>query len=105
MDAEITSMPAYREDFRERPHFQLTGLRAKTVAMRSLLMLVCVLAVAPRPGLVQQYAIGADVSFLAKCEQDGVVFKENGQPKDVLDRFCASTTTTGSGCASSTIPR
>ena len=32
----------------------------------------------------QQYAIGADVSFLAKCEQDGIVFKENGQPKDVL---------------------
>ena len=32
----------------------------------------------------QGYAIGADVSFLAKCEQDGVVFKENGQPKDVL---------------------
>ncbi len=32
----------------------------------------------------QQYAIGADVSFLAKCEQDGIIFKENGQPKDVL---------------------
>lgn len=32
----------------------------------------------------QQYAIGADVSFLAKCEQDGIVFKEAGQPKDVL---------------------
>jgi len=32
----------------------------------------------------QSYAIGADVSFLAKCEQDGVVFKEAGQPKDVL---------------------
>jgi arabinogalactan endo-1,4-beta-galactosidase len=32
----------------------------------------------------QSYAIGADVSFLAKCERDGMVFKENGQPKDVL---------------------
>ncbi|MGA3008625.1 MAG: glycosyl hydrolase 53 family protein [Terracidiphilus sp.] len=32
----------------------------------------------------QGYAIGADVSFLAKCEQDGVVFKENGKPVDVL---------------------
>ncbi len=32
----------------------------------------------------QTYAIGADVSFLAKCEHDGVIFKENGQPKDVL---------------------
>ena len=50
-------------------------------------MLICVLALAvlaPRPALAQEYAIGADVSFLAKCEQDGVVFKENGQPKDVL---------------------
>ena len=32
----------------------------------------------------QTYAIGADVSFLGKCEQDGVVFKEAGKPKDVL---------------------
>jgi len=32
----------------------------------------------------QGYAVGADVSFLAKCEQDGVVFKENGQPIDAL---------------------
>ena len=30
------------------------------------------------------YAIGADVSFLAKCEHDSVVFKENGSPKDAL---------------------
>ncbi|MGA2671808.1 MAG: glycosyl hydrolase 53 family protein [Terracidiphilus sp.] len=32
----------------------------------------------------QNYAIGADVSFLAKCEQDGLVFKQAGQPRDVL---------------------
>lgn len=32
----------------------------------------------------QTYAIGADVSFLAKCEQDGLVFKEDGKPIDVL---------------------
>jgi arabinogalactan endo-1,4-beta-galactosidase len=37
-----------------------------------------------RPIAAQDYAIGADVSFLAKCEQDGVVFKENGKPVDVL---------------------
>ncbi len=36
------------------------------------------------PSLAQSYAIGADVSFLAKCERDGDVFKEGGQPKDVL---------------------
>ncbi|MGA7340019.1 MAG: glycosyl hydrolase 53 family protein [Terracidiphilus sp.] len=38
-----------------------------------------------RPAVAQGYAVGADVSFLAKCEQDGVVFKENGKPIDVLD--------------------
>jgi arabinogalactan endo-1,4-beta-galactosidase len=87
MNAEIASMPAYREDFRKRQHLGLTGLRARTIAIRSLPLLVCVLSLAvlaPRPALAQNYAIGADVSFLAKCEQDGVVFKENGQPKDVL---------------------
>jgi len=36
------------------------------------------------PAPAQSYAIGADVSFLAKCEHDGVVFKEDGQAKDVL---------------------
>jgi len=87
MDAEKSSMPAHREDFRKHPHFQLTGLRARATAMRSLLMLICVLSLAvlaPRRARAQEYAIGADLSFLAKCEQDGVVFKENGQPKDVL---------------------
>jgi len=87
MDAEIISMPATREDFCKRSHFQLTGLRTKAIAMRSHVMLICVLALAvltPRPAFAQEYTIGADVSFLAKCEQDGVVFKENGQPKDVL---------------------
>ena len=37
-----------------------------------------------KPAPCQTYAVGADVSFLGKCEQDGVVFKENGQAKDVL---------------------
>ena len=93
MDAEITFMPATREDFRKRQHLRkrqpvrLTGLRARAIAMRTLLVLVCVLflaVLAPRPAHAQDYAVGADVSFLAKCEQDGVVFKENGQPVDVL---------------------
>lgn len=43
-----------------------------------------VVSIGLQPSLAQNYAIGADVSFLAKCEQDGVVFRENGQPKDVL---------------------
>jgi arabinogalactan endo-1,4-beta-galactosidase len=55
--------------------------------MRALhkLFLACSLVVfLLQPALAQSYAIGADVSFLAKCEQDGVVFKEYGQPVDVL---------------------
>jgi arabinogalactan endo-1,4-beta-galactosidase len=55
--------------------------------MRKFLTPICValLAFALAPAAkAQDYAIGADVSFLAKCEQDGVVFKENGQPVDVL---------------------
>jgi len=37
----------------------------------------------------QQYAIGADVSFLASAEQQGIVFQENGQPRDVLETLRA----------------
>ena len=55
--------------------------------MRKILFVTCALVLAVtglRPACAQSYAIGADVSFLGKCEQDGVVFKEGGQPKDVL---------------------
>jgi len=55
--------------------------------MRRLLhavALLCLAAPASSHAQTQSYAIGADVSFLAKCEQDGVVFKENGRPIDVL---------------------
>jgi arabinogalactan endo-1,4-beta-galactosidase len=80
-------MPAYREQFRKHQHMRLKGLRARAIPTRTLLVLACVLSLAvlaPRPAPAQGFAIGADVSFLTKCEQDGVVFKENGQPKDVL---------------------
>lgn len=33
---------------------------------------------------LQQFAVGADVSFLAQAEQQGIVFKENGVPKPAL---------------------
>jgi arabinogalactan endo-1,4-beta-galactosidase len=57
------------------------------ITMRNLFRTICFLClvvceVPTTPA--QSYAIGADVSFLAKCEQDGVVFKENGQLRDVL---------------------
>ena len=38
-----------------------------------------------RPLAAQGYAVGADVSFLARCEEDGQVFKGDGKPVDVLD--------------------
>jgi arabinogalactan endo-1,4-beta-galactosidase len=55
--------------------------------MRPCLQLAAVIGLilgAASPAKTQSYANGADASFLAKCEQDGMVFKENGQPKDVL---------------------
>jgi len=57
------------------------------IAMRAIVALVfaCFLAEAGiQAAPAQSYAIGADVSFLGKCEQDGVVFKENGKPSDAL---------------------
>jgi len=37
------------------------------------------------PSHAQQYAVGADVSFLASAEQQGVIFKENSVPKPALE--------------------
>ena len=48
----------------------------------AILLIVCA-AVAAR-AQSRFYAIGADVSYLAQCERDGVVFREDGQPRDVL---------------------
>ena len=44
----------------------------------------CLVLCFASPSRAQSYAIGADVSFLTKCERDGMVFKEDGQQKDVL---------------------
>ncbi|HEY3706693.1 MAG TPA: glycosyl hydrolase 53 family protein [Terracidiphilus sp.] len=52
--------------------------------LRNLVFLCCITAVLVRYLPAQTYAVGADISFLAKCEKDGAVFKENGQPSDVL---------------------
>ena len=57
------------------------------LSIRRLLSRICVLSFlipAFHSVCAQNYAVGADVSFLAKYERDGVVFKEDGQPKDVL---------------------
>src|SRR5215469_7921905 len=50
----------------------------------SIPLMVAALAVS-LPGACQDYAIGADVSFLAQAEQQGVVFKDNGVAKPGLE--------------------
>src|SRR5258705_7043108 len=47
------------------------------------LLFVALLALG-RPLASQDYAIGADVSFLAQAEHGGVVFKDNGTAKPAL---------------------
>jgi arabinogalactan endo-1,4-beta-galactosidase len=49
----------------------------------TILLMAAVLA-GSLPGGCQDYAIGADVSFLAQAEQKGVVFKDNGVAKPGL---------------------
>src|SRR5882672_9851742 len=49
-----------------------------------LLLLVAAFALAGHPAQCQDYAVGADVSFLAQAEQKGVVFKDGGVPKPCL---------------------
>ena len=60
-----------------RSYINFPGLRR--------LALLAVLATSfGAPLKAQQFIVGADVSFLASAEQHGIVFTENGQPKDVL---------------------
>ena len=53
-------------------------------AILNTLLIVGLASGAFHAASAQTYAIGADVSFLAQCERDGLVFKEDGRPKDVL---------------------
>jgi arabinogalactan endo-1,4-beta-galactosidase len=54
-----------------------------------LLLILGSISIAAAPVRAQQleYAIGADVSFLAQAEQGGTVFKEDGQAKPGLQIF------------------
>jgi arabinogalactan endo-1,4-beta-galactosidase len=44
-------------------------------------------AIASAPAQADEYAVGADLSFLADAEARGVVFKVNGEPKPGLEIF------------------
>jgi arabinogalactan endo-1,4-beta-galactosidase len=88
IDTESKPMPGQPENcgLRHRRAL-LSSSREKPGATRRLFRLAAIVflaALASRAARAQDYAIGADVSFLAKCEQDGVVFKQNGRPVDVL---------------------
>src|SRR5215470_7896628 len=45
---------------------------------------LAIVAFAYIPAHAQDYAIGADISFLAQAEREGVVLKDNGIPKPGL---------------------
>lgn len=47
-------------------------------------LLAAVLFLASKPSLSQEYAIGADVSFLGAAEKQGVIFRENNTPRPAL---------------------
>jgi len=57
---------------------------AHLLGLRRAVLLVALAAGLAAHSKAQQYLVGADVSFLANAEQKGIVFKENGQPGDVL---------------------
>jgi arabinogalactan endo-1,4-beta-galactosidase len=64
---------------------QQSSNNIRRIARRLAFAGACCIAVTSAATLrAQQYAIGADVSFLASSERNGVVFKEDGEPKDVL---------------------
>jgi len=53
--------------------------------MRLPITLVAVALVCGTNSYAQEYAVGADVSFLRQAERNGAVFKENGVAKPVLE--------------------
>lgn len=54
---------------------------------RGAWLLYLLLAGLSSPAVADEYAIGADLSFLAHAEQNGRVFKDGGQPKPGLRIF------------------
>lgn len=55
--------------------------------MVSSLFLVCIITLYCHPIEAQQYAIGADLSFMKQAEDHGFAFKENGRVKPCLQMF------------------
>jgi arabinogalactan endo-1,4-beta-galactosidase len=57
------------------------------ITMRLITWIICLLCVTCNLSQAQKYAIGADLSFLKQAEDNGFIFKENGQPKPGLQIF------------------
>src|SRR5215472_16548604 len=64
-----------------KPQMNTIGHRCSTAKWLRLASLMLVLVFARQRALAFDYAIGADVSFLRQAVTNGVVFKDNGQPK------------------------
>ena len=59
-------------------HFETILMGLRRVLLPAFLLTVCWPAQA-------QYIVGADIGYLKQAQDSGTVFKENGQPKPVLD--------------------
>jgi arabinogalactan endo-1,4-beta-galactosidase len=84
----LSVIPLQRAERMRGRNAGLCCIQSFSPGLRRILSALCVLCLSLSllpPAAAQGYAIGADVSFLARCEQDGVVFKKNGKPVDVLE--------------------
>jgi arabinogalactan endo-1,4-beta-galactosidase len=68
---------------------ELQPLRATWLPIVLLLGAAICAASEPNPSSAPDFAIGADLSFLKQAEDQGTVFKDNGQPKRGLEIFKA----------------
>src|SRR5258706_13004068 len=62
------------------PMHRLMNLRRRLISL-ALFNLIVAIGI---PAFSQDYAVGADVSFLRQAEKEGVVFKDNGTPQPGL---------------------
>lgn len=69
----------------EAPNNSFLALKVETMNLRPILLAVF-LASSLSPSVhAQDFAVGADVSYLRQAEQQGIKFKENGTPESVLE--------------------
>ncbi len=57
----------------------------ETMNLRAILLAVLVACSLSPSVHAQDFAVGADVSYLRQAEQQGIKFKENGTPESVLE--------------------